>query len=378
LKKVILIGIDGACWSVLNKFIEFLPNIKSLKENGSFAEHKGVMPPLTIPAWNCINTGKNPAKLGIYDFMEKISKIIEVMKRRGEVFRYLYGKYDFDFSYIVYTALDRVSHKYWMKEEMLDVLKRLDIEVGEILNLPPDDKIIIIVSDHGFTSLKRIFYLNQWFYENNYLFLEDVKRIEKSKNFNKIYYILKKFGLIKFIKKILPNKEVKDLSKTIRGVAFSKCKVDWSKTKAFSYMKIGEIFLNVKDREPEGIIEPDEYDMIRDEIIEKLHNIGVESLKREEIYEGRYLKDAPDIYVLIGDEVSETRDMLGSHKIFEESSSGSIHHRKGLFLISGSNIKRNFKLDDIEIYDIFPTILKIFGINCDKNIDGRILEEVFL
>ena len=66
--KVLVIGLDGACWSLIDDWIESgdLPNIKQLKENGLWGDLESCIPPVTCPAWKCYSTGKNPGKLGIY------------------------------------------------------------------------------------------------------------------------------------------------------------------------------------------------------------------------------------------------------------------------------------------------------------------------
>ena len=66
--NMLVIGIDGACWPLINKLIksEELPNIKNLRENGVWGDMKSCIPPITCPAWKCYSTGKNPGKLGVF------------------------------------------------------------------------------------------------------------------------------------------------------------------------------------------------------------------------------------------------------------------------------------------------------------------------
>lgn len=45
-----------------------LPNLKKIKENGVFGSLNSTIPPFSCPAWNCFMTGKNPGKIGIFDF----------------------------------------------------------------------------------------------------------------------------------------------------------------------------------------------------------------------------------------------------------------------------------------------------------------------
>ena len=66
--NLLVIGIDGACWPLINKIVDSgkLPNLKSLMENGVWGDMKSCIPPITCPAWKCYSTGKNPGKLGVF------------------------------------------------------------------------------------------------------------------------------------------------------------------------------------------------------------------------------------------------------------------------------------------------------------------------
>lgn len=69
-KKLVILGLDGVPWRILNKMIEegATPNLKRLKDEGSWGEFKTTIPPLTPPAWASIQTGVNPGKHGVYSF----------------------------------------------------------------------------------------------------------------------------------------------------------------------------------------------------------------------------------------------------------------------------------------------------------------------
>ncbi|MBI4838806.1 MAG: alkaline phosphatase family protein, partial [Nitrospirae bacterium] len=68
--KVMVIGIDGATFDVINPLISRgkLPNLKQLIDNGASGQLKSTMPPLSPAAWSTFQTGKNPGKHGVFDF----------------------------------------------------------------------------------------------------------------------------------------------------------------------------------------------------------------------------------------------------------------------------------------------------------------------
>ncbi len=66
--KLAVVGLDGAAFELLDPWIEegILPNLKKLKEEGTYADMESVLPPVTSPNWKAYATGKNPGKLGIF------------------------------------------------------------------------------------------------------------------------------------------------------------------------------------------------------------------------------------------------------------------------------------------------------------------------
>lgn len=69
--KVMIVGVDGADWSVVNPMIAQgkLPNFARLQESGVKAPLKSINPLRSPLIWTSIATGKIPEKHGIYDFV---------------------------------------------------------------------------------------------------------------------------------------------------------------------------------------------------------------------------------------------------------------------------------------------------------------------
>ena len=69
----ILIGLDGATFTVLDPYMErgVMPFLAELCARGTRAELRSIMPPLTPPAWTSLVTGKRPGQHGIFDFFQK-------------------------------------------------------------------------------------------------------------------------------------------------------------------------------------------------------------------------------------------------------------------------------------------------------------------
>jgi predicted AlkP superfamily phosphohydrolase/phosphomutase len=72
-KKVLIIGLDGATFDVLNPLVEegIIPNIASLIEQGAYGPMTSTVPPISGPAWLSLATGMKPDRTAIYDFSYK-------------------------------------------------------------------------------------------------------------------------------------------------------------------------------------------------------------------------------------------------------------------------------------------------------------------
>ncbi|MFX1233503.1 MAG: alkaline phosphatase family protein [Promethearchaeota archaeon] len=71
-KKLVLIGLDCASPRTLfNEFIDDCPNIRKLMGKGVYGKLKSSDPPITIPAWMVMATGKKAGTLGLYGFRHR-------------------------------------------------------------------------------------------------------------------------------------------------------------------------------------------------------------------------------------------------------------------------------------------------------------------
>jgi predicted AlkP superfamily phosphohydrolase/phosphomutase len=68
-QKVAIIGLDCADPAlVFERWLGDLPNLRRLSENGLWGNLESCIPPLTVPAWSCMASGKDPGGLGVYGF----------------------------------------------------------------------------------------------------------------------------------------------------------------------------------------------------------------------------------------------------------------------------------------------------------------------
>ncbi|MDX1435704.1 MAG: alkaline phosphatase family protein [Anaerolineales bacterium] len=69
--RILIFGLDAASPSLIERWIDDLPNIRRLIQGGTWGVLDSTIPPFTSPAWACMATGKNPAKVGIFGLRQR-------------------------------------------------------------------------------------------------------------------------------------------------------------------------------------------------------------------------------------------------------------------------------------------------------------------
>ena len=72
LQKVCVIGLDCAAPELIfQRWTDALPTLRRVIETGVWGELESAIPPITVPAWMCMMTGRDPGTLGIYGFRNR-------------------------------------------------------------------------------------------------------------------------------------------------------------------------------------------------------------------------------------------------------------------------------------------------------------------
>jgi len=316
-----------------------------------------------------------------------LERINEVLDKHSKAFQYMLKTNLWDFGFVVFTEPDRSQHIYWdNKQILLNQYKNLDAKLKELLDTVDKDTLIIIVSDHGFGSVKNIFNINEWLIREDYLSLKNNNLTDSLAR--KMTMLIIKIGFSQIARLLLtnfPQKYQKRILQKVAPLSFEDLKIDWPNTKAFAYDVCGEIYINLEGRESKGSVIPEDYENIKNEIIQKLKNltdpetgerINPKIFKREEIYKGEYVNKLPDIYIQVNEKIQSIKPSVGYKQIFRKGKGGN-HRINGIFIAYGPEIKKGYKIKDVKIYDIAPTILHIFDAPIPKDIDGHILKEIF-
>jgi len=311
-----------------------------------------------------------------------VKESLKQIESNFKVSEYLYEKEKPDFLQVCTFIINGIlQHFFYDDEPTKKAWKIVDRYIGI---LKDRFRYVIIHSDHGTSPMIKQFFINVWFEKEGYLI--------RKKSFgdflaklalNRVTHILEKLHLIKFILKLnmfqsfarlIPDK--KGFFGETEGKAIFQ-KVNWKKSKVVGSAQ-GPIYIN------NSILTENGKNKLKDEIISKLESFKdpetgknpIEKVyKREDIYFGKYSQKAPDLIALDSDEY-HNKGGIGIDVLFRKSLWKGNNARNGLFLIYGKGIKKGKKID-IDIYDLAPTILHIFGVPIPSDIDGKVLKEIF-
>ncbi len=273
----------------------------------------------------------------------------ELLEKHFSAFRYLLKKYKWDFGFIVFVTPDRLQHRCWDAAVLFEHYKEVDKKLKKLLEMIDDRTVVFLVSDHGFGPVKYTLNINEFLIKEGYLKLKG----NEQRRTSTLFTIMRKSKMLFFIRpifRLLPATAIKYLRKKCSLISFEKMNIDWNNTKAFAYSVAGDIYLNLEGREPEGVVAPEEYDKLREEIIEKTRNLrykgkklNIAIFKKEEIYPNATLWDSlPDLVILPTDDgIQAINPNVGTGKIISINEKCEGNHRlNGIFLAYGPGIKK--------------------------------------
>jgi predicted AlkP superfamily phosphohydrolase/phosphomutase len=282
-----------------------------------------------------------------------LERVYEKTRKHFAVARHLLTTQAWDFFMMVEMGVDRIHHGFWsfmdpahrsyqkgnaFEHAIRDYYRYLDGEVGAILDVLPRDTVVLVVSDHGAKRLDGGICFNEWLIQQGYLTL-----------------------------KAYPD----------RLTPVDKVQIDWAHTKAWGdggYY--GRLFLNVKGREPQGLVDQADYEAVRSRLIEEIaqmrdHHgspLGSRAYRPQELYrEVRGI--APDLIVYFGDLHWRSVGSIGSRSVYTfDNDTGpdeANHDWNGIFLLNEEGCRRaglsQGQTQGLRLYDIAPMVLGFFG-----------------
>jgi predicted AlkP superfamily phosphohydrolase/phosphomutase len=343
---------------------------------------------------------------GVDAFLHRLYKTTE---NRLKVLRFLRNKEDWDFFMVVFNGTDAVQHALWkyMSPEhpqhdpakapkygnaILEFYQYLDTWLAQLLEDVDEDTVLMLMSDHGAGPFRKFIHLNNWLRKQGWLKLKGgPKARTKAALFRagftpmKVYNLLMQLGLGALKREVVRGKG----QGLLKSLFLCFDDVDWSRTVAYSLGNVGQIYLNVRGREPQGIVEPGiGYEASRNQIIRRLaelrdpetgERVIEEIYRREEVYSGRHLDRAADILFIPKnlEYFGFGEYEFGSNQIIEKVVRGisGTHRMNGMFMLKGQPIRRGVQLKGAAIIDLAPTILYLMAMPVPEDMDGRVVIE---
>ncbi|GAC1476672.1 MAG: alkaline phosphatase family protein [Ktedonobacterales bacterium] len=291
-----------------------------------------------------------------------LQQIYQMTDRRFTLVRHLMDTRAWDFCMFVEMGTDRIHHGLWkymdpehrkhpgatpLLHAIRDYYRYLDGQIASLLQRVGDETTVIVVSDHGAKRMDGGICLNEWLLREGYLVLRT------------------------------PAQGV---------VPLEQADVDWERTRAWGAGGYyGRVFLNVRGREPQGCVAPEEYEGLRAEIAAKLEALGDEQGRpigtRVALPEATYRSVrniAPDLIVLFGDLLWRSVGTLGHNAIHTfENDTGpddANHAQFGMFIMRDTRLPLHGEVPARQLMDIAPTILEAFDLPIPPDMRGTPLQ----
>ncbi|PGF15173.1 phosphodiesterase [Natrinema sp. CBA1119] len=338
----------------------------------------------------------------------KIEEYRNLIRMRGEAFRYLTDEFDPDFGFVQFQKTDTVFHELSGEKRHIDpVYEAADEQIASILRACDPDR-VFLVSDHGMGS-----YDGYEFRINEYLrdvgFLETTtggkgmpswtpmrRRLREGEEYDtwepgtvaRAASVAARFGVTaRRVRTALERVGLADVAIEHAPGGITRTaneQVDFAESEAYvrARTELG-VRINLEGREPNGVVPQEEYEELRESLIRMLQ--AVETPDGEPFFE----TVAPREQYFHGDEIDETVDVVTipadfEHMLSEQLGEGDYfspaepwnHKLDGVFIAAGEGIDEDAALERAHLFDVAPTIMAAMGVPYSDRMDGTVVPVV--
>jgi predicted AlkP superfamily phosphohydrolase/phosphomutase len=235
-----------------------------------------------------------------------------------------------DLFYAAFTGTDRLHHFLWAAMErgeepwasrFADYYAAVDDSIAQLVARLPDDCALVLLSDHGFCRLDEEIYVNRWLERDGWLALQEP--------------------------------------------AESIASIVAERTRAYC-LDPGRIYLNLMGREPGGIVPPDAYDEVREELRAWAEGLPFVArvATREEAFSGPQAHLGPDL-VLVSHNGCDLKGAVRSPELRGRGRLTGMHTQDDAFvLVRGARGEA-----EAHVQDVAATVLAALGLDASQ-LDG--------
>ncbi|NDJ53998.1 MAG: phosphodiesterase [Chloroflexi bacterium] len=299
-----------------------------------------------------------------------LRQLWDMTEMRFEAINYLMANHSWDYFMCVEMCVDRIHHGMWsymdsghrkyeagnpFEDSIKDYYIMIDAQIAAMLERIDDNTVVLIVSDHGGKKMDGGICINEWLWRNDYLaFKADPPQDQFDENGKRVLTPIKP-----------------DM-------------IDWENTRVWGdggYY--GRVFINVEGREPQGQVKREDYESLRDELIQRFkgipdeqgNDIGTVVYKPQEIYQ-RVRNVAPDLLVYWGNLNWRSVGSLGHGGIYTfENDTGpdaANHASNGMFILyDPAQPGGNHEVKGRGLLDVAPTVLELMGVAVPHDMQGK-------
>ncbi len=287
-----------------------------------------------------------------------LADIYRMTEKRFTLARHFLRTKPWDFFMMVEMGTDRIHHAFWKftdpehakyqpgnpwERVIAEYYQYVDAQIGRLLSEVTEDAVVLVVSDHGAKAMDGGICINEWLIQQGYLVLREYPK---------------------------------------KPTRFADLAVDWSRTRAWSEGGYyARVFLNVRGREPQGVIPPADYESFRERLArdieaipdEQGRRLGTRVLTPQELYR-KVNGVAPDLFAYFGRLRWRSVGTVGLKAIqtFENDTGpdDANHAEEGIFILAGPGIPSARRWDGAHIMDVAPTLLRLFGLEVPADMQG--------
>lgn len=347
-----------------------------------------------VPSYNYRTNWQRSAVGGTDILRRNLDYICDSFDQGARLVEHCGDKFGWDVLMMVFKLVDNLQHKTWKyldpryspkypreAELVAGCFSRLDDALAELFDYAEKRRAtVVIMSDHGHGSLdgkaQPNLLLNQW----GYLALRNPWQQAAQRSGYWLHRLTKG--------------RANRFQQGSRGIERDLA-VDWTRTRACVMHAgiYGFLYLNLKGRQPTGIVEPADYETLRDEIARRLKTAtirdpaGREVLIFPEVYKTEELyrcsrsdhPDLPDLLLSPQAGLAVVRKIRGSQPVrwCSENRLEGTHRTEGIVAFGGPHVASGREIEG-EIIDITPTLLSILGLRVPVDMEGRVLEDAFV